>query len=144
MSKSKPRLALLILLLLPVTLARGGGATPPAVLTLTLRQSTLRNVDDAAGRWQFEGGKVFEGGKQVAYYASTKRVIYGGTNAQNTAMLTTTIFFLGGSPPENITLQGSHDFHSGRQIGSVSAASEAHSSLAGRRFSRDRDLLTIE
>ena len=136
-------LAILILVALLVTSARGGGAGRAAVLTLTMSRETLRNVDDAAGRWQFEGGKVFEGDRHVAYYSSTRRVTMGGTSAQNTAMLTTTIFFLGGSPPENVTLQGSHDFSSGGQVGSVSAASEAHSSLIGRRFSRSGGVLTI-
>jgi len=142
--KSIPRLTILILILLPVALVRGGSPRPATVLTLSISRSTLRNVEDAAGRWQFEGGKVFEGNKQVAYYSSIKRVIMGGTDAQNTAMLTMTIFFLGGSSPENITLQGSHNFSSGKQVGSVSAASEAQSSLIGRRFLRAGDVLTIE
>lgn len=141
--RSIPSLAILILVVLLVTTARGWGARPPAVLTLSMSRETLRNVEDGAGRWQFEGGKVFEGERHVAHYSTTRRVTTGGTNAQNTAMLTTTIFFLGGSPPENITLQGSHDFNSGGQVGSVSAASEAHSSLIGRRFSRAADVLTI-
>lgn len=143
--KSMLGLAMLALVLLPVALARGGGRGPSAAsLTLRLERSNLRNVDDVAGRWQFEGGKVFEGDQQVGYYSSSKRVVTGGTNAQNTAMLTVTVFFLGENPPENITLQGSHDFHSGRQVGSVSAASESRSPLIGRRFSRDGDVLTVE
>jgi len=70
----------------------------------------------------------------VANYATTRRVTIGGTNAQNTAVLSTTLFFLGKKPPENITLQGSHDFSSGNQIGSVSATSGAYSQFNNGQF----------
>ncbi len=91
--------------------------------TFSLRRASLNNVDDAAGRWQLEGGDVLRGATVVAHYAVVRRVVTGGTTPQNTAMVTMTIFFLGSTPPENITLQGAHDFNSGRYIGSVSAAS---------------------
>ncbi|MFT3935337.1 MAG: hypothetical protein QM726_17055 [Chitinophagaceae bacterium] len=106
--------------------------------TFTLVRHSLNNVDDVAGRWQHEGGEVFQKDKKVGYYASTKRVTFGGTDAQNTAMLTLTIF-LGKSKigaPENITLQGSHDFNTGSETGSVSAASATQSSLRGKTFNR--------
>lgn len=115
-----------------------------APLVLTLDRATLENVDDAAGRWQFEGGRAFRGTRHVAQYASIKRVIYGATDRQNTATLTVTIFFLGRQPPENITLQGSHDFNSGKQIGSVSAASAPHSSRIDKQFTRVGNTLTIQ
>lgn len=99
-----------------------------------LQRSTLQNVDDTAGRFQFEGGKVFSEGVHIANYAATRRVTRGGTDGQNTAMLTMTIFILGQNPPQNITLQGSHDFSSGRYIGSVSAASSSYSRLIGAQF----------
>lgn len=113
-------------------------------LTLTLKREALTNVDDAAGTWQFEGGEVFEQERLVAHYASAKRVIFQGTDAQNTAMLTVTIFFLGEQPPENITLQGDHDFNSGNEIGSVSAASTAFAIHIGQQFSRVGDILQIQ
>jgi len=113
-------------------------------LELELKRGSLENVDDKAGRWQFEGGKAFRNGKLVANYASVKRVVFGGTEDQNTAMLTLTVFFLGKKPPENLTLQGAHDFNSGDEIGSVSAASAAHSALIGKTFSRKNDKLTIK
>jgi len=92
-------------------------------VSLTLNRVSLTNVDDAAGRWQHEGGTVFKGGIQIGNYALTRRVTFGGTDQQNTAMLTITLFFFKSIPPENITLQGSHDFSSGRFIGGVSATS---------------------
>lgn len=105
-------------------------------MSLTLNRLTLQNVNDAGGSWQFEGGKVFRGNNHIANYASTKRIVNQGTTAQNTAMLTLTLFFIGasGQPPENITLQGSYDFSSGNQIGSVSAASTEFASYIGKQF----------
>lgn len=112
-------------------------------LTLTMKRDVIKNVDDAAGRWQYEGGKVFDKQKHVAYYASTKRVVFHATEAQNTAMLTVTLFFLPGKPPETITLQGAHDFNSGNETGSVSAASDAFKANIGKQFSRVGDTLKI-
>lgn len=113
-------------------------------LTLTLQRDTLTNVDDPAGRWQHEGGRVNENGRHVGFYASTKRVTFRATEAQNTAMLTMTVFFLGTNPPENITVQGAHDFNSGAQIGSVSAASPAHARRIGKKFGRSGNTITID
>ena len=107
-------------------------------LVLILERMTLQNVDDAAGRWQFEGGSVVERDRQVGHYASTKRVIFGATDAQNTAMLTLEVFFTPQLPPENIVLQGSHDFNSGKEVGSVSAVSSAFTTLIGKQFTRGR------
>jgi hypothetical protein len=104
-------------------------------LELDLKQLALENVDDKAGRWQFEGGQVFQNGKHVANYATARRVVNKGTEEQNTAMLTTTIFFLGKQPPENMTLQGAHDYNSGDQTGSVSAASGQYAAYIGKAFS---------
>jgi hypothetical protein len=112
-----------------------GKAAPVPPLNLELKQLTLENVDDKAGRWQFEGGQVFQKGKHVANYATVRRVVNKGTEEQNTAMLTTTIFFLGKQPPENMTLQGAHDYNSGDQTGSVSAASGQYAAYIGKTFS---------
>jgi hypothetical protein len=121
------------------------GAANVPMMSLTLDQLSLTNVDDAAGRWQFEGGQVRRNGEHIANFASTKRVVTQGTDQQNTAILTLTLFFLGQpqQPAENITLQGSHDFGSGGEIGSVSAASTAYVSYIGRQFTRQDTLLTI-
>jgi len=100
-------------------------------LDLVIHQNSLKGVSDSAGSWQYEGGKVFittgvvneiSAIAYIADYAITRRTIIGGTEAQNTAMLTMTIFLIGNKPPQNITLQGSHDFSSSKYIGSVSAA----------------------
>ncbi len=130
----------------------GGGLTEPfhltfetplcPTLTYTLHRDCLNNVDDPGMRWQIEGGKVLENHKHVANYSSVKRVSCG-TTEQNTAQLWVTLFFLGGKPPENITLHGAHDFHSGGEIGSVSAASSAFSAYIGKQFKRVANTLTI-
>ena len=112
-------------------------------LTYTLVRECLNNVDDVAGRWQIEGGKVLDRREQhVANYSSVKRVSCG-THEQNTAMLWVALFFLKGKPPENITLHGAHDFNSGGEIGSVSAASAAFASHIGKQFKRVVNTLTI-
>ena len=111
-------------------------------VTYTLVRECLNNVDDIAGRWQIEGGKVLQKNKQVANYSSVKRVSCG-THAQNTAQLWITLFFLTASPPENMTLHGAHDFNSGAETGSVSAASTSFSSHIGKQFKRVVNTLTI-
>ncbi|HUB13587.1 MAG TPA: hypothetical protein VMB34_16685 [Acetobacteraceae bacterium] len=107
-------------------------------LLLKFNRKSLNNVDDAAGRWQFEGGGVTEDNRHVANYASFKRVTVQGTDqdGQNTASISTTIFFVGSHPPESITLVGAHDFNSGNETGSVSAASNAQSSHIGKQYTR--------
>jgi hypothetical protein len=111
-------------------------------LTYTLTRECLNNVDDIAGRWQIEGGKVMQKEKHVANYSSVKRVSCG-THEQNTAMLWMTLFFLNKKPPENMTLHGSHDFNSGGEIGSVSAASGAFAAHIGKQFKRVVNTLTV-
>jgi hypothetical protein len=119
-----------------------------ATLTYQLVRQCLNNTNDAAGIWQIEAGQVFQGGtpakpgKHVANYSSVKRTSCG-TEQQNTAMLWLTLFFLGKAPPANITLHGSHDFHSGGEIGSVSAATAPFTSHIGKQFKRVVNTLTI-
>lgn len=130
----------------------GGGLTAPfhltftagssSALTYTMHRNCLDNVDNSGKRWQIEGGKVLEKDKHVANYSSVKRVSCG-TIEQNTTQLWVTLFFLGSKPPENITLHGAHDFGSGSEIGSVSAASSAFSAYIGKQFKRVANTLTI-
>lgn len=130
----------------------GGGLTAPfhltfgtdlsATLTYTLQRECLDNIDDPGMRWQIEGGKVLENGNHVANYSSVKRVSCG-TTQQNTAQLWVTLFFLGEEPPQNMTLHGAHDFSSGGEIGSVSAASSTFSKFIGKQFKRVANTLTI-
>jgi hypothetical protein len=120
-----------------------------APVTYQLVRQCLNNVDDAAGLFQIEAGQVFQSsaagkvGKHVANYSSVKRTSCG-TREQNTAMLWLTLFFLGKAPPENMTLHGAHDFNSGGEIGSVSAASAAFSARIGHQFKRAVNTLTIQ
>jgi hypothetical protein len=118
------------------------GASPGSTLTYTLHRDCLYNEDDSGMGWQIEGGKVLQNGKHVADYSSVKRMSCG-TREQNTAQLWVTLFFLGKKPPENITLHGAHDFSSGGEIGSVSAASSAFSAYIGEQFKRVANTLTI-
>ena len=108
-------------------------------LVLKFARKALTNVDDPAGLWQFEGGSVADGGLLVANYSSIKRVTFDGTDqdSQNTANLTITIFFIGSHPPESITLAGAHDFNSGNETGSVSAASTTQMAYIGKQFIRN-------
>lgn len=108
-------------------------------LTLTLTRKALNNVDDVAGRWQFEAGTATLNTRHVANYASIKRVTFHGTDQdnQNTASLTLTLFFIGSHPPESITLEGAHDFNSGNETGSVSAASSTQAAHIGKQFNRN-------
>lgn len=114
-------------------------------VTYHLERKTLHNVDDVAGRWQHEGGDVLSGKKHIGHYVSYKRVTFQATEAQNTASLTLTLLFEKSKTgaPENITLQGSHDFNSGNEIGSVSAASFHYHANIGMNFVRVVDDLTI-
>ncbi len=107
-------------------------------MTLQLTRKNLNNVNDAAGRWQFEVGAVALDQKHSANYASIKRVITGDADqdSQNSASVTTTIFFLGAHPPETITLEGAHDFNSGNETGSVSAASSTQAAHIGKQYTR--------
>ena len=113
-----------------------------ATLSYTLKRDCLDNADDPGGRWQIEGGKVLERDKHVANYSSVKRVSCG-TREQNTAQLWMTLFYLGEQPPQNITLHGAHDFSSGGEVGSVSAASTGFATHIGKQFKRVGDILTI-
>ena len=113
-----------------------------AALTYTLVRECLNNVEDVAGRWQIEGGRVLEKEKHVANYSSVKRISCG-THQQNTAMLWITLFYIKEKPPQNITLHGSHDFNSGGEIGSVSAASASFAAQIGKQFKRAVNTLTI-
>ena len=107
--------------------------------TMKFEQDSLTNVDDAAGRWQHEGGRVYMCRQLIGYYSIHRRVTLMGTTPQNTAMLTMTIFLLDEDnpqnqepkPPQNVTIQGAHDFTSGGFIGSVSAASGIYNWLLG-------------
>lgn len=147
-------ISLAVIIALSLFWATGSYAKPPPIIsqTLTLTRSApglfafQEYLDDGTrvGAWQHEGGSVYYANVKIANYAIYRRVTLpesstGGTGPQNTGMVTMTIFFLDevvfDDPPGNITLQGSHDFSSGKFIGSVSAASDKYSDLIGGDFS---------
>lgn len=98
--------------------------------TLTLvRSGALVNVDDAAGRWQYEGGVVKKASTGIGYYAITRRVVFNGTSTYNTAMTTVELFLNG--PYHNIVMQGSHSFSNGYFYGSTSATHNRYAFLRG-------------
>ena len=103
-------------------------------LTLQFNPLSLATVEDSGGLWQFAGGQVSQNGAVAANYASVYRCVLQGTDSQNTAMITTTVFFIGQYPPENLTVQGSHDYQSGNQVGSVSAASSTMAAYIGQQY----------
>lgn len=102
--------------------------------SLTLTRTTLTNVDDAAGRTQHQSGNVLRNGIKVGQYLIQRRVTTGGSTAPlNTAATTIALFMAtaGGTAPQNITLQGAHDFGPGNFRGSVSGASNRYTWLQG-------------
>jgi hypothetical protein len=119
-------------------------------ITFTLVQGCLDTFNDAAGGWQIEAGKIMEAlpslipelPKQVGNYSTILRTSCG-TTPQNTAMVWSTLFFTGSTPPQNMTLHGSHDYESGDEIGSVSAASSTYAAYIGQQFTRTGNTLTI-
>ena len=113
-------------------------------LTYTLVRECLNNVEDAGIRWQIEGGVVVQKEKRVGTYSSVKRVSCG-TAQYNTAQLWLTLFFPPKKPgaPDNMTLHGAHDFNSGNETGSVSAASAVFAAQNGKQFNRVVNTLTI-
>jgi hypothetical protein len=117
-----------------VTVAWAGNAFAGGVTLQLVRVGNLTNVNDAAGIWQHEGGNIMKAGVKVGQFALHRRVTTGGTTAPlNTAMTTITLFFAlqAGTAPENITLQGSHDFGPGNFRGSVGAASQRFNWVQG-------------
>jgi hypothetical protein len=96
---------------------------------LSLVRSTLTNVDDAAGRWQYEGGIVRKATTTVGYYAIQRRVVTGGTTAYNTAMTKVNLYL--GSYAYNIVLEGAHNYSNGYFYGSTSAAQNRYAFLRG-------------
>ncbi|MES2924442.1 MAG: hypothetical protein V4819_23015 [Verrucomicrobiota bacterium] len=117
-------------LLAPVlcsSVANAGG------VAVQLVRTSLRNVDDAAGRFQHEGGNVVKGQTTIGQYIIIRRVTTPATSVMNVAATTITLFLGTGSTtaPNNITLQGAHNFSAGNFRGSVSAASNRYSWIDG-------------
>ncbi len=101
------------------------------ILTLK-RTSLLTNVDDAAGRYQYEAGSVSgASGVVIGSYQTTRRVTNGVGAQFNAAATQVTLFFntSGNRTPASIVLEGGHQFNTGGFTGSVSAASPRYARL---------------
>lgn len=70
------------------------------------------------GRRQYDAGTIEMLGEQIGEYLRVKEV---HAVTLNTAAVTITLFFPAATPV-SITLQGSHSFNSGDEIGSISAS----------------------
>jgi hypothetical protein len=91
-------------------------------------RSTLQNVPDAAGSYQYEGGTIQNtAGNHLGTYLIVRRT-GSSTAAFNTAATTISLFFPPAestSAPGVVTIEGSWSFSSGDFNGSVSAASQS-------------------
>lgn len=96
---------------------------------LTLVRSTLTNVSDAAGTWQFEGGLVQKSAATIGRYAIQRRTVTNGTTPYNTAMTKVNLYL--GSYAYNIVLEGAHNFSNGYFYGSTCAAYNRYAFLRG-------------
>ena len=102
--------------------------------TLELVRSTLQNVPDAAGSYQYEGGTIQNtAGSHLGTYLIVRRT-GSSTAAFNTAATTISLFFppaVSTSAPGVVTIEGSWSFSSGDFNGSVSAASQSFHWIVG-------------
>jgi hypothetical protein len=115
-----------LVILASVLLLVAAASATAGTSTLTLKRTTLTNVNDAAGLWQYESGTVLVGNSQAGAFAATRRFV-NGTNPP-ADMFTLTLFFKG-NPPQNVTLMGSWTTNPGGGIGGVSAASQPYQFL---------------
>ncbi len=106
-----------------------------------VRVGSLTNVDDSAGRWQFDGGNVFRNGAHVGYYIRKKRVSFGVPSSVNKAAVETTVIWKWGN--YTFTTQGTHYFGTGAQVGGVSAASVGFTGLQDATYSGNHTTMTI-
>jgi hypothetical protein len=108
-----------------------------------LVRASLTNVDDAAGRWQHEGGIIRANGIDFGHYCSQKRVTMGGTDALNCASINITLFLPTTTGLGCITMQGVHEFNSGDQSGSVSSVSKQFAHHFGQQFHMQNNIMSI-
>jgi hypothetical protein len=102
--------------------------------TLELVRSTLQNVPDAAGTYQYEGGTIENtSGTQLGTYMIVRRT-GSATSLYNTAATTMTLFFpatVTGGAPNVVSIEGAWSFSSGDFLGSISAASNTFHWIVG-------------
>ena len=112
-------------------------ALPSQAATVTYnltRVGSLTNVDDSAGRWQFDGGNVYLNGSHVGYYIRKKRVSFGVPSSVNKAAVETTIMWK----------WGNYSFINGSQVGGVTATSAGWTSLQDATYSGTHTAVTID
>jgi len=116
--------------------------TQAATVTYGLvKKSTLTNVNDAEGRWQFDGGDVMLNGSKVGHYVRKKRVSFGVPSSVNRSTMEMTIIWATGD--YNFTVQGSHYFGTGLQVGGVSATSPGFTAFENAKFSGSSSSITL-
>jgi hypothetical protein len=138
-TQSKMKLATV---LLAVSVGMLALPTQAATVTYDLKmQSTLTNVNDAEGRWQFDGGDVYLGNTKVGYYTRKKRVSFGIPSSINKSSMEMTIIWAWGN--YNFTVQGSHYFGTGTEVGGVSATSAGFTAYQDATFAGNYNTITI-
>ncbi|WDE11568.1 hypothetical protein [Thalassomonas haliotis] len=106
-----------------------------------VKTSNLTNVNDAEGRWQFDGGYVYIGNTHVGYYTRKKRVSFGIPSSVNKSSMEMTVIWKWGN--YNFTVQGSHYFGTGTEVGGVSATSAGFTYLEDATFAGNHNAITI-
>ena len=119
-------------------------SAPSQAATVTyklVKKSSLTNVNDAEGRWQFDGGDVYLGANKVGYYTRKKRVSFGIPSSVNKSSMEMTIIWSWGD--YNFTVQGTHYFGTGREVGGVSATSAGFTAFSDATFAGTHNAITI-
>ena len=117
---------------------------PASATTVTYnltQKSTLTNVDDSEGRWQFDGGEVYLGTTKVGYYTRKKRVSFGIPASINKSSMEITVIW--GTGDYNFTAQGSHYFSTGYEVGGISATTPGFTVFNNATFTGGPTSLTI-
>jgi len=129
-----------VLLLIGQTLAPVRAESKPAEkasLTYKTVLTTMKTINDAAGSWMHQGGRLYKGTTLVGNFVGFLRRTTGGTEEQKVAFAMGTAIFLGTKPPQNMTIQGVCDLTTGKFIGSVSAASSTYKTWIGAQVQGD-------
>jgi hypothetical protein len=139
---TKPARLVVVSFLVVMSVVTIAAAETPVSFQL-VRTSVLYNEDPPGaplplGRTQYDAGDILFGRQIIGNYIRVKDI----APVPNAAAVTITLLFPG-DPHPAITLQGSHSFNSGNEIGSISAC--AVPSFVRSLFSYDgaTDTLTL-
>jgi len=119
------------------SLAATAHSAPLFTMSHTLQlDETFRStlIKDEGGASAYEQGSITVSSKVVGYWYKSFRAPENKFPL-NAAVITLTLFLGTTAPYQNIILQGSHDYNSGVEVGSVSSASGVYAPLIGREFS---------